>query len=94
MKAVSQRPISRKELKMSVKVTVNLPEETVQAIKSIAQERGTTVTEALRQVIETQRFLHEETQAGKDLLLQNPVDRSTQRIVFNAPPRLSSISKR
>ena len=42
---------------MATKVTVNLPEETVDAIKSIARDRGTTVTEALRQVIESQRFL-------------------------------------
>jgi metal-responsive CopG/Arc/MetJ family transcriptional regulator len=72
---------------MSVKVTVNLPDETVQAIKTIAEDRGTTVTEALRQVIETERFLHEETQAGKELLLKNPNDKTVQRIVFNAPPR-------
>jgi hypothetical protein len=72
---------------MSVKVTVNLPEPTVEALKEIAKDKGTTVTEALRQVIESQRFLHDETKAGKDLLLQNPADRTTQRVVFNAPLR-------
>lgn len=73
---------------MPTKVTVNLPDETVQAIKQIAEDRGTTITEALRQVIESQRFLHEETRAGKDLLLQNPADRTIQRVIFNAPQKL------
>lgn len=72
---------------MPIKVTVNLPEETVQAIKTIAEDRGTTVTEALRQVIETERFLHQETQDGKELLLKNPTDKTVQRIVFNTPPK-------
>lgn len=78
----------------TTKVTVNLPDETVEAIKQIASDRGTTITEALRQAIESQRFLHDETKAGKDLLLQNPADRTIQRIVFNAPPQRLVKSKR
>ena len=42
---------------MPTKVTVNLPDQTVEAIQEIAKKRGTTVTEALKQVIESQRFL-------------------------------------
>jgi metal-responsive CopG/Arc/MetJ family transcriptional regulator len=71
---------------MSTKVTVNLPEETVDAIKSIARDRGTTVTEALRQVIESHRFLETETQKGNALLLQNPEDKTVRQVVFNSPP--------
>jgi hypothetical protein len=72
---------------MPTKVTVNLPDETVQAIKQIAEDLGTTVTEALRQVIESQRFLRDETRTGKDLLLQNPSDRTIQRVIFNTPQK-------
>lgn len=75
---------------MSIKVTVNLPDETVNAIKSIASSRGTTVTEALRQVIETQSFLHNEMQKGNNLLLQDPADKSVRQIVFNTSLRGSS----
>ena len=57
---------------MSTKVTVNLPDDTVEALKSIAGARGTTVTEALRQVIESQRFLCDEMQKGNDLLIPEP----------------------
>lgn len=72
---------------MSVKVTVNLPDETVDAIKNIATNRGTTVTEALRQVIESQRFLEGEMQSGNRLLIQNPTDQSVRQVVFNTPPK-------
>jgi hypothetical protein len=71
---------------MSTKVTVNLPDETVDAIKSIAEKRGTTVTEALRQVIEGQRFLQDEMENGNKLLIQNP-DQSVRQVVFNTPPK-------
>lgn len=73
---------------MPTKLTVNLPDATIEAIKSIADERGTTVTEALRQVIESQRFLISETQKGAAVLIQNPVDKTVQRIVFNSPPQV------
>jgi len=74
---------------MPVKVTVNLPDSTVNAIKSIAQERGTTVTEALRQVIDSQHFLQQEIQDGNNLLIQNPSDKSIRQVLFNIPPRSS-----
>jgi hypothetical protein len=70
-----------------VKVTVNLPEDTVEALKQMATDQGTTITEALRQAIESQHYLREETRGGKNLLLQDPSDRSLQRVIFNAPPR-------
>lgn len=69
---------------MPVKVTVNLPEETVEALKQMAADQGTTITEALRQAIETQYYLQDETRSGKNLLIQNPTDQSLQRVVFNA----------
>ena len=72
---------------MSVKVTVNLPEQTVEALKNIASDRGTTVTEALRQVIESQRFLEDEMQNGNNLLIQNSTDKSVRQVVFNTPPK-------
>lgn len=74
---------------MATKVTVNLPEETVEAIKSIARDRGITVTEALRQVIESQRFLESEAQKGSALLLQSPVDKTVRQLIFHTPPRSS-----
>ena len=56
---------------MATKVTVNLPDDTVEAIKKIAEQRGVTYTEAIRQAIESERFLREETQKGSKLLLED-----------------------
>jgi hypothetical protein len=71
----------------TTKVTVNLPDETVEAIKSIADQNGTTVTEALRQVIENQRFLRDEAQNGNKVLIQNVADNSVRQVIFNTPPK-------
>jgi metal-responsive CopG/Arc/MetJ family transcriptional regulator len=69
----------------TTKVTVNLPDDTVEALKGIAEERGTTVTEALRQVIESQRFLQDEMKTGNKVLLQDPNDKSVRQVIFNTP---------
>jgi hypothetical protein len=78
---------------MAVKVTVNLPDETVEALKQMAADQGTTITEALRQAIASQYYLREETLNGKNVLLQDPADRSMQRIVFNAPARSRRVKR-
>jgi len=75
---------------MSVKVTVNLPESTVAAIKEIAQQRGVTVTEALRQVIDGQHFLQQEIRGGNNVLIQNPKDKTMRQVLFNIPPRVTT----
>ena len=74
---------------MPTKVTVNLPDQTVEAIQEIARKRGTTVTEALKQVIENQRFLQEEVEGGNKVLIKNP-DQSYREVLFNIPKRSNS----
>jgi len=63
----------------TTKVTVNLPDDTVEALQAIA-------TEALRQVIETQRFLRDETKNGNRVLIQNASDKRVRQVLFNTPP--------
>ena len=54
---------------MSIKVTVNLPEATVDALKAIAARRGTTMTEAIQESIDMNKFLLDsEIQQGKVLI--------------------------
>lgn len=69
---------------MPTKLTVNLPDETVAALKNIADSYGTTATEALRQIIENERFLHEETRSGSRVLLERPNDRNLREVIFNS----------
>lgn len=63
------------------KLTVNLPDSTVEKIKKMAAARGITVTEALRQVIENQGYLHEEMIQGSKLLIEKP-DRQIRELVI------------
>lgn len=77
----------------TTKVTVNLPDDTVEAIKTIAEQNGTTVTEALRQVIENQRFLRDEAQNGNKVLIQNVADNSVRQVIFNTPPKAKVASR-
>jgi hypothetical protein len=77
---------------MAVKVTVNLPDATVEAIKKIAEARGTTVTEAFRQVIESQNFLDQEIQNGNNVLIQNPNDKSFRQVLFNIPSSRNNVA--
>jgi len=74
---------------MPTKVTVNLPDQTVEAIQNIAKKRGTTVTEALKQVIENQRFLQDEVDGGSKVLIKSP-DQSLREVLFHTPKRSSS----
>jgi hypothetical protein len=45
---------------MPTKMTVNLPDKTVEDIKYLADRWGTTVTEAFKRAIEGHRFLSQE----------------------------------
>lgn len=57
---------------MATRVTFNLPDDTVAALKKQAEEREISVTEALRQAIENQQLLYEESRKGTKVLLDSP----------------------
>jgi hypothetical protein len=65
------------EAEMAVKkVTVNLPDGDLATLKRLAEDRGISVTQALRQAISTERFLTDETeQKGYKLILEKEGDR-------------------
>lgn len=72
---------------MPVKLTVNLPEETVRGLKQIAEQRGVSYTEALRQIVDNQRFLYKQVQEGGKVLIEAPKDKSLREVIF---PEISS----
>ena len=78
---------------MPTKVTVNLPDGTVEAIKKLAEDRGITQTEAIRQAIDSQFFLDQEVRNGREILLQNPANKTVQRLIFHPSIRNTSKSK-
>jgi predicted transcriptional regulator len=56
---------------MSVKMSVNLPEEAVENLRAIAEKNGITLTAALRQSIANEKFLEDELQNGEKLLIES-----------------------
>jgi hypothetical protein len=65
-----------------VKVSVNLPSDTVEWLKEIAEHDGITMTEALRRSISTQKFVKETTDKGAKLLIEDPDEKSLRQVVF------------
>jgi predicted transcriptional regulator len=72
----------RKEQMGYHKISVNLSDEVMQALKEMAQRDSITMTEVLRRSISTQKFLDEAQRQGKALLLEDPETREVQRVVF------------
>jgi hypothetical protein len=57
---------------MSVKLTVNLPDDAVAAVKQIADDNQISMTEALRQLIANERYLHNDVKKGSKVLVEKP----------------------
>lgn len=54
----------------TVKVTMNLPEKLMKRFREEAEERGISITEAIRRGLETELFLIDEENSGSRLLLE------------------------
>ncbi len=65
----------------TVKLSVNVSQEAADALRELAQQRGTTMTEVLRHAIATERFLQEETRKKSKILLEDDSGR-TRELVF------------
>jgi len=63
-----------------VKVTVNLPQETVDKLRRLAALKSVTMSDAIRQAIMSDAFLTDEENAGGTILIEKP-DRTYQKIV-------------
>jgi hypothetical protein len=56
----------------TIKLTVSLSEEVVNALKEMAEDEGTSVTEQLRRAVSTQKWLHEVRKRKSRLLVEDP----------------------
>ena len=69
------------EAKKVVKLTVNLSEEAYEALKSLADQQKTTVTDALRKAIGTEKYVRDQQASGAKILVQD-TDKNIQQLVF------------
>lgn len=65
-----------------VKLSVNLLEEDVNALRELAEKKGTTMTEILRQGIALSKFVQEARTRGEKLLIED--DEKTLRQIVVA----------
>lgn len=65
----------------TVKVSVNLPEDSVASLKALAKREGVSMTEALRRSISLQEFVDEQEAEGSAILVKDKDD-NIQRLVI------------
>lgn len=64
-----------------VKLSVNLSEETVGALRALAERRGVSMTEVIRRAISDAKYLDDAVREGKKILIEDS-DRNIKEIVF------------
>jgi predicted transcriptional regulator len=66
---------------MSIKTSVNLPDETIDALRELAEKRQTTLTEVLRQAVSTEKFFDTTITRGGKILIEEP-DKKQKQVIF------------
>ncbi len=64
-----------------VKTTLNLSEDAVKVIREIADQRGTTMTEVIRQAIALEKLLFDAEKEGSKVLIEEK-DKTLKQIVI------------
>jgi len=66
----------------SSRLTVNLSEELVESLREMATRSGTTMTDVLKRAIAVQKFLEEQQDEGKKLLMEDPEANTIRELVL------------
>jgi predicted transcriptional regulator len=64
------------------KISVNLSDEVLTALRDLAERDNVTMTEELRRAISTFKFLQDAQREGKSVLLRDPETKETERLIF------------
>jgi hypothetical protein len=64
-----------------VKTSLNLPQNAVDALQELAQARGTTLAQVVRQAIATEKFLHDTVEGGGKVLIEDK-DKSVRQVLL------------
>lgn len=68
-------------MSQAVKISVNLAKPVLDALKEMAKQQDTTVTEMLRRAISTEKFLLDATARDAKILIEEK-DKTTKQVVF------------
>jgi predicted transcriptional regulator len=64
------------------KISVNLSDEVLTALRELAERDNVTMTESLRRAISTFKLLQDAQREGKSVLLRDPETKETERLIF------------
>jgi predicted transcriptional regulator len=64
------------------KISINLSEDVIKALKEMAQQDNVTMTEVIRRSISTQKFLDNAQREGKYILLEDKETKRVERVIF------------
>lgn len=64
-----------------VKISANLPKDTIDQLKWLAQERGTTMTEVIRRAVSHEAFFHDFTAKDGKILTEDRTGAMKQIII-------------
>lgn len=67
---------------MAQRLSVNVADEVAEAVKDMASDEGTTVTEVIRRSISTEKFLRDAQRRGEKVLIHDPETDTYREIVF------------
>jgi len=79
MKANEAGPSTAKP--QPIKTSINLPPEAVEALRAIAEDRGTTVADVIRRAIWVEKYLHDATRKGGKLLIEDEKQRLKELVI-------------
>ncbi len=65
-----------------VRITANLPEPVFDALKNLASERGTSMTEQIRRAVSTEKFIDGEREKGTTFYLEDSSGGNRREIIF------------
>ena len=63
------------------KVSINLPSDTLDAIRKISEHRSLTMTDAIRRAIATESYIEDEIENGGTILVKKP-DGTYKEVIF------------
>lgn len=65
-----------------VRLNVNLNSETAEALKTLAEEKGSSLTEVIRRAIAVYKFVDEESRSGHRVQTVDPRTSETKELVL------------
>lgn len=81
LKTVETKESTPADPKQPIKTSVNLPPEAVEALREIAEDRGTTVADVIRRAIWLEKYFHDATRKGGKVLVEDENQRLKEVVI-------------